>query len=212
MILIIYLYPLFHIIQFQNFDTKRISPTAPNIAGTYVVNIPPVLDNIGNKNVTEDVELSFILNGSDFELSNLTYSIDNLPSGASFIIDTFTWTPDFTQSGIYEITFNISDGLGTDTETINITVINDDTTTPTGSVVIDLSGIEEGLNMFVLALIYFVFLLIGFLTKRGSLVMIASILGLVIFLISSYENLIKALGIGFNLLVMFIGYLMVRKQ
>jgi hypothetical protein len=47
-----------------------------------------------------------------------------LPSGATFIGRTFSWTPNYDQAGIYYVTFNVSDGSAQDYETIKITVNN----------------------------------------------------------------------------------------
>ncbi|KAA3633013.1 MAG: hypothetical protein DWP97_09955, partial [Calditrichaeota bacterium] len=50
-----------------------------------------------------------------------------LPTGASFIDNldgtgTFDWIPDFTQSGVYDITFYASDGIDVDSELVSITI------------------------------------------------------------------------------------------
>ena len=63
---------------------------------------------------------------SDADGDALTYSASGLPSGASFnaTTRTFSWTPAASQSGLYtDITFRVSDGILSDQESINITVM-----------------------------------------------------------------------------------------
>ena len=53
--------------------------------------------------------------------------MENLPEGAGFEGNTFTWTPDYDQAGQYEVTFLVSDDEDpplSDEETITITVVN----------------------------------------------------------------------------------------
>ena len=93
------------------------------------VNSPPVLAPIGNKNTNENQLLTFTVSATDAELDTLTFSTTTLPSGAVFNVlnataRTFTWTPSFTQTGAYSITFNVTDGTSIDQETITITVAN----------------------------------------------------------------------------------------
>ncbi|WP_321390426.1 putative Ig domain-containing protein [uncultured Desulfuromusa sp.] len=87
-------------------------------------NSPPVLAPIGNKSIVEGAYLSFTLSATDADGDPLTYSVSNLPDGSGFDEATgvFSWTPTFDQSQVYAVTFSVSDGSDTDTETINITV------------------------------------------------------------------------------------------
>lgn len=91
-----------------------------------VCNTAPQLQSIGNKTVSESGTLSFTVAATDSEGDSLAYNATSLPAGAGFDNATaaFSWTPTFAQSGTYTITFNISDGLAFDYETINITVAN----------------------------------------------------------------------------------------
>ena len=89
------------------------------------VNQAPVLTPIGNKTATEGQPLSFQVSATDADSDALTYSASNLPSGASFspATRTFSWTPGFTQAGVYPgVQFEVSDGVATDAEDIQITV------------------------------------------------------------------------------------------
>jgi hypothetical protein len=85
------------------------------------VNQAPVLSPIGNKSVTVGQSLSFILNATDPDGDTLNYTASGLPSGAIFNNRTFSWTP--TTAGTYKVTFTVSDGKLTDSETVSITVL-----------------------------------------------------------------------------------------
>lgn len=93
------------------------------------VNRAPVLESIGNKSVDEGQSLSFTVIATDPDLSDeVTLSANNLPAGATFEAQTgiFSWTPAFTQAGIYlNVIFTVTDNgnpILSDSETITITV------------------------------------------------------------------------------------------
>jgi len=88
------------------------------------VNRPPVLAPIGDKPVGEGATLSFTASASDADGDPVTYSVQNLPSGAAFAGQTFTWAPGYNQAGTYQVTFTVSDGQAQDAETITIAVQN----------------------------------------------------------------------------------------
>ena len=88
------------------------------------VNYPPYLNFIGNKQINENQLLTFTITASDPDSDPLTYSASSLPSGATFSSQTFTWTPDYAQSGSYQVTFSATDGAAADSETITIAVGN----------------------------------------------------------------------------------------
>lgn len=97
--------------------------------GRYVnakANRSPALAAIGNKTIKVGDLLTFIISATDPENNPLTYSASNLPAGASFNSGTltFSWTPASNQAGTYNVTFTVSDGSSTDSETITITVNN----------------------------------------------------------------------------------------
>jgi len=86
-------------------------------------NSNPTLTSVGNKNVNEGDILSFTLSASDPNGDSVSFSASNLPSGASLSGTAFTWTPGFSQSGSYTVTFTTSDGEGgTNSESISISV------------------------------------------------------------------------------------------
>lgn len=100
-------------------DCNLISITARSVN-------PPVLAPIGNKQVNKGSTLTFVVNATDADGDVLTYSAIPWPPGANFNTEThaFSWTPDFDQPDVYEVTFTVSDGVLTDSESILINVNN----------------------------------------------------------------------------------------
>jgi len=93
-------------------------------------NNPPVLNPIGNKQINENELLEFTISATDADNDSLTFpQPTDLPTGAILTDNTdgtatFSWTPDYTQSGTYNVTFTVSDGIDIGSETITITVNN----------------------------------------------------------------------------------------
>lgn len=97
-------------------------------------NQPPVLTPIGDKIGIAGKKLSFFVSAKDPENKKITIWANNLPLGAEFkpaysttmfpsiSAYSFNWTPKNFQTGVYKITFNVSDGLSTTSEKITITV------------------------------------------------------------------------------------------
>lgn len=82
---------------------------------------------IEDKSVDENRTLTFTVPpAADTDGTVLTYSTDPLPAGAVFDPETreFTWTPDYTQAGVYPIVFKVSDGENVVTKGTTITVNN----------------------------------------------------------------------------------------
>ena len=93
------------------------------------LNEPPILDPIGDKTICAGSLLEFIVTANDPDLGDvLTFSAINLPSGALFTqIDNnnalFSWQTAYPNDiGSYIVTFEVSDGILLDLETINIIV------------------------------------------------------------------------------------------
>lgn len=85
----------------------------------------PVLNTIGNQTGSEGSGISFTVSGSDPDGDAVTYSATNLPTGATFDGTTFSWTPDFSQSGNYSVTFTATDtGSLTDSEVVPFDIGN----------------------------------------------------------------------------------------
>gem|GEM_PF-507807 len=87
------------------------------------VNRPPALASIGDRSVSEDNTLALTLSGTDPDGAVLTYSATGLPAGATFTGQNFTWTPGADQVGSHQITFTVSDGSLTASETIAVMVV-----------------------------------------------------------------------------------------
>jgi enterochelin esterase-like enzyme len=80
------------------------------------------------QSVDENRELSFAVEATDADGDALTYSVGELPEGATFDAATqaFSWTPDYTQAGEHTVTFTVRDGDRTynlsATKTVTISV------------------------------------------------------------------------------------------
>ncbi|MGH8003863.1 MAG: Ig-like domain-containing protein, partial [Limisphaerales bacterium] len=104
---------------------SEIVTIAVNEAG----NQPPVLDPIGAKVGAENALLQFRITSSDGDGTIPNLAAVGLPSGASFVDSlnsrgSFSWTPNFTQAGTYNVTFIAGDGLLADSEAVTITINN----------------------------------------------------------------------------------------
>ncbi len=117
---------------------------------TAPVDNPPVLNSIGGKSVSEAQLLTFSISATD-DLSVPTLGATGLPSGAQFVdhgggSGTFTWTPNSSQAGVYNVTFTSTDNIAqTDQEVVNITVT--DYNPPTGGekVRVRIGALDESL-------------------------------------------------------------------
>ena len=120
--------------------------------GDVVSNTPPVLAAIGPQSVDEGGNLDINVSATDGDGDPLT--ITGLPvlTNASFVDNgdgtaTYTFNPDFTQSGSYDVTFEVSDGSDTDSEVVTITV-NDANQAPVLAAIAD-TTIEENQNVII---------------------------------------------------------------
>ena len=109
------------------YDSSDNESTYSNTVHSPIVssgNNQPILASIGTKSILEGANLTFILSATDADGDTLTYTANNLPTGAGLNASSgvFSWTPEFNQSQVYTVTFSVSDGSESDTETINITV------------------------------------------------------------------------------------------
>lgn len=82
----------------------------------------PVFNPIGDKTATVDTLLTFEVSATDPNGDALTYSASGLPQGATFLGQTFAWTPTSDQTGEYHVTFTADDGHSPTSTTITITV------------------------------------------------------------------------------------------
>ncbi len=89
------------------------------------VNRPPVLNEIADAMVDENLVLNFDVTGSDPDVEDqqkIAITVTGLPEGATFDGTTFNWTANYDQSGTYPLEFTISDGVLTDVKSTTITV------------------------------------------------------------------------------------------
>jgi hypothetical protein len=91
-----------------------------------IINDPPILGTIGNKAVVIGYLVEFTINATDPNDDPLTYSASDLPLGATFANQKFSWVPTSKQVGTYHVTFTVSDGKLTDKETVTIVVRESD--------------------------------------------------------------------------------------
>jgi len=117
---------LFSVSDGTNQDSEQITITVGN------VNRPPVLQQVGNKQVYEGDSLLFTLSANDPDNDQLTYSVNTIPSGASFdpIIKTFTWNPSIGSAGSYSVQFIVTDNgqpTESDSQITTITVLSKST-------------------------------------------------------------------------------------
>ena len=93
-------------------------------------NRSPVLDSIGNYKPGMDIEtaenetLILAVWARDDDGDLLSYAAAGLPNGAHLHDSIFSWVPSFTQQGIYEVTFSVTDGIDTTFQTFRIMVAN----------------------------------------------------------------------------------------
>jgi len=106
------------------------------------INKPPVLYPIGNKKINEAEFLEFTISATDPEGDLITYIAEDMPAGASFNPATkiFSWIPTRQQSGLYEVTFKVSDAEAEDSEKITITVKDIPPMAPSGLILAGISA------------------------------------------------------------------------
>ncbi len=114
----------------KRFDTHE-HPTAsdrPELVVEYSLPAqPPELDSIGPKVVDEGSTLNFTITASDPNGTIPDLLAENLPSGGQFSDNDdgtgdFLFTPNFEQSGLFNVRFIATDGALADTELVEITV------------------------------------------------------------------------------------------
>lgn len=94
------------------------------------VNRPPVLDAVSEKVVDEVKPLTFVISGSDpdkEDAGKLTFTAESLPEGARFdaATRTFSWTPTYDQSSVFDVTFGVEDPAKlSDKKTVKVAVNN----------------------------------------------------------------------------------------
>ena len=94
---------------------------------TVIPNEFPVFTSAATQTVAENALLTFDVTATDADdpVASLVFTAANVPTGAAFTGNTFTWTPTFDQAGSYTVTFTVVDPMGgTKTQDVVITVTN----------------------------------------------------------------------------------------
>ncbi len=104
-------------------DNKLLMDSDKEIKAIFIQTYAPVLTEIGNMSVNEGELLEFTVSATDADEDELSYSASG-EQEEYFDPETgiFSWTPTSNDSGNYELTFTVSDGELTDSETIIISV------------------------------------------------------------------------------------------
>ena len=130
--------------------TKRILSTVSFSDPKLVLAPPnraPVILSSSSRSGTQEQPIKFIVSATDSDSDALTYSMTNLPSGASFDARTraFSWTPTSSQVGQHTLTLNVSDGKNLASKSLKITVTREasDTTAPSVPAGLSHSGATE---------------------------------------------------------------------
>ena len=100
-----------------------------NITVTITLPETPILDQIGDRQTSENQTLSIQLTGYDPDGRNLTFGTDAFEKLPGVILfdeksGSFEWTPGFDDSGNFTVTFNVTNGNFKASEAINISVFN----------------------------------------------------------------------------------------
>lgn len=84
----------------------------------------PVITSTAATAGKECVAYTYTVTATDADNDTLTYSAGPLPSGMTFdaVSHTFTWTPDFTQSGTVALSVTVTDGKSPVTQSWNLVV------------------------------------------------------------------------------------------
>jgi hypothetical protein len=108
------------------YDTVAVTKIQTFIVGPQ--NVPPVLAEIGPKTVMEGDSLVFVVTATDANGTTPSMTATNLPANATFTnlgggMGRFRFKPTYTQSGVYYPLFRAADATTSDTERVQITVI-----------------------------------------------------------------------------------------
>ena len=114
--------------QSSNFQECNGSLGRKNVCA-YVVNNAPILDNITSKTVGEGSNLSFRVHATDLNGQVQFLTAENLPTNSNFFdsgngAGSFSFSPDTTQAGVYNVRFIAADYELADTLVVQITVVN----------------------------------------------------------------------------------------
>ncbi|MEE9554124.1 MAG: Ig-like domain-containing protein [candidate division Zixibacteria bacterium] len=127
-------------------DTERVEITVNN------VNRPPVLLAIGNHIITEGDSLGLNITATDADNETLTFSADSLELNMTFADSGngsafFMFLSGYAQSGVYNLTFSVSDGIDSDTEFVQIDVLEAGNQSPVLAPIDTAYYVSEGLYL-----------------------------------------------------------------
>ncbi|MEO1618642.1 MAG: putative Ig domain-containing protein, partial [Planctomycetota bacterium] len=105
-------------------DPSGLVATAPLSIDLSKLNRAPEVVPTGSRQALVDQTLSIAVVASDLDQDALTYRVISLPAGAEFS-DTgvFSWTPTSLDIGQYDVLLEVSDGVGTALESLEIQVV-----------------------------------------------------------------------------------------
>lgn len=113
------------------------------------VNQAATFVGLNDQNLDELAPFTLNLSASDNDLpaQTLSYSAGGLPSGATFVGNTFSWTPSEAQGpGSYTATFTVTDGISNTVQTINLTV-RESNSNPNLTIPTFTTTVNEGTNV-----------------------------------------------------------------
>ncbi|BBE30508.1 hypothetical protein OSSY52_06490 [Tepiditoga spiralis] len=90
-------------------------------------NRKPKIKEIGDKEINEGDKIEIEIKGTDEDGDELKYEAKGMPEGAKFKGNKFEWRPTYEQSGKYEVTFKVTDGVIDVYKKVNIIVKNKNT-------------------------------------------------------------------------------------
>ena len=90
----------------------------------YVDNYPPIFVPVDTITVDEGESVVFAVQASDPDGDDLNISVNNLPTGAVFVNNTFTWLTGSADIGSHAVIFTASDGNASTLITVDIEVEN----------------------------------------------------------------------------------------
>ena len=105
-------------------DTIKTVAVTINQDPDYVPNKPPVFVNVSKKQVNEGDQITFAVEASDPEGDKVQISASNLPSGAVFANNTFSWQTTSEDAGEYSVIFIATDGKSSASMTVLLAVEN----------------------------------------------------------------------------------------
>ncbi|MCI0330853.1 MAG: TlpA family protein disulfide reductase [candidate division Zixibacteria bacterium] len=111
------------------------------------------LSPIGDKALYENQLLQFRVSSNNLAGAVPNLKAENLPIGGTFIdsldgVGSFSWIPDFTQAGKYDVIFIASDGSFVDSESVTITVNNVNGISDVPVKVVSPSGLRTEMEQF----------------------------------------------------------------